>query len=254
MSEQATGDESREIRVVTYNIHRCIGTDGERDPQRIAQVLCDLEPDIVALQEVDTSLDTRTYLGQLHTLARSTGLDPIAGPTLERDDGFYGNAMLARFPVIDQRRCDLSVEGFEPRGALDVEFDVGGRTLRVVGTHLGLNAGERRTQIGRLLSVLYRSPRGQAAVVMGDFNEWFGWSRNLRRLNSHLGFQPRLSTFPSRRPVFGLDRVWATPKSVLVAAGVELSELARTASDHLPLRASLRLKSRSVGQSARRGD
>jgi endonuclease/exonuclease/phosphatase family metal-dependent hydrolase len=168
-------------------------------------------------------------------------MTPIVGPTIERHEGFYGNAILSKYPVREQRRCDLSVAGFEARGALDIELDVDGRLLRVVATHLGLDPGERRSQVGKLLSLLSRHPRGQAALVMGDFNEWFAWSRNLRRLNSYLGFQPRRSTFPSRRPVFGLDRIWVSPKRVLAEAGVESGELARVASDHFPLWARLDL-------------
>lgn len=241
MSERDVGDTTLEVRAVTYNIHRCVGTDGERDSERVAEVLGELEPDIVALQEVDTSLDPRTRLGQLHVLAAQTGLEPVVGPTIEREGGFYGNAILTRFPVESERRVDLSVPGFEPRGALDVDLAVGERNVRVVATHLGLAARERRTQIGRLLSWLYQHPRGRAALVMGDFNEWFRLSRNLRRLNTYLGYQPRRPSFPATRPLLSLDRIWAVPKGVLVDGGVQDGELARLASDHLPVWASLRL-------------
>ncbi|MFP4599465.1 MAG: endonuclease/exonuclease/phosphatase family protein [Persicimonas sp.] len=230
-----------ELRVVTYNIHSCIGTDGQRDPERVGRVLCGLEPDIVALQEVNTALNQRVELGQLAVLARMTGLEPVVGPVIEREYGFYGNAILSRFPAAHVRRLDLSVEGFEPRGALDVDLDVGGERVRVVATHLGLATSERRTQIGRLLSTLYRNPRGHAAIVLGDFNEWFGWSRNLRRLNSYLGWQPRRATYPSQCPVLALDRIWVAPKLLLRDAGVDNGELARVASDHLPLWADMRL-------------
>lgn len=230
-----------ELRIVTYNIHSCIGTDGQRDPERVGRVLCGLEPDIVALQEVNTALNPRVELGQLAVLARMTGLEPLVGPVIDREHGFYGNAILSRFPAADVRHLDLSVEGFEPRGALDIDLDVAGDRVRVVATHLGLSVSERRTQIGRLLSTLYRNPRGHAAIVLGDFNEWFGWSRNLRRLNSYLGWQPRRATYPSQRPVFALDRIWVAPKLLLREAGVDNGELARVASDHLPLWADMRL-------------
>lgn len=228
-------DASRVIRVVTYNIHRCIGTDGELAPGRVAEVLRRLEPDIVALQEVDTSLDERTELGQLRVLARETGLEPVSGPTIERETGYYGNAVLSRFPVEEVIHHDLSVDDFEPRGALDVVLGVGNSSLRVVATHLGLRAAERREQVSRLLAALYRRPRGRAAVLMGDFNVWFRWSRNLRRLNSYLGFQPGLASFPARRPIFGLDRIWPVPRGIRRDSGVYDGELARTASDHLPV-------------------
>lgn len=222
------------MRVVTYNIHRCVGTDDALDVGRVAEVLERLGPDVVALQEVDTSLDARFELGQLEVLARRTGLDAVLGPTVERSGGFYGNAILTRYEPRRVRRHDLSVEGREPRGAIDVELVVDGHSLRVVATHLGLTGAERRQQVGRLLGLLYAQPRGRAAVVMGDFNEWFRFSRNLRRLNSYLGWQPRHPTFPSRRPVFALDRIWAVPSGVLAEAGVADFDLAAKASDHLP--------------------
>ena len=238
---KSVGSQATPLRVVTYNVHRCFGTDGRRDAHRVARVLRQMEPDLVALQEVDTSLDRRTTLGQLRVLAHATGLEPVNGPTMERDGGYYGNAMLTRFPVREVRRVDLSVAGYEPRGALDVEVEFGGRSLRVVATHLGLNPAERRDQIGRLLSHLYRRPRGAAAMVLGDFNEWFRFSRGLRRLNSYLGYHQAEPSYPSRRPVLALDRIWVAPKTALVERKVHLSPLARVASDHLPVVATLRV-------------
>jgi endonuclease/exonuclease/phosphatase family metal-dependent hydrolase len=230
-------DSDHKVCVVSYNVHSCVGADRRRDPQRVAEVINRLEPDIVGLQEVDTSLDETRSLGQLEVLAELTGLQPYGGPTIAREQGFFGNALLSRFDVTRVRRLDLSVEGCEPRGALDVDVQVeaDAAPLRVATTHLGLSAGERREQVGRLLSHLFSHPRGRATLVIGDFNEWFRFSRNLRRLNSYLGWQPPRATFPARAPVAGLDRIWVTPRRLLVDAGVDRSELARLASDHLPI-------------------
>lgn len=236
-------DRGQTVCVVSYNVHRCVGMDRRRDPQRVAEVLRRLDPDIVGLQEVDTSLDETRRLGQLEVIAEHTGLEPIGGPTIAREEGFYGNALLTRFEMSQMRPLDLSVRGYEPRGALDAVVHLGAEatSLRVVTTHLGLGAGERREQVGRLLGHLFAHPRGEAAVVMGDFNEWFRFSRNLRRLNSYLGWQPPRATFPSPVPLAALDRIWVSPKHRLIDAGVDGSELARLASDHLPVWARLRL-------------
>lgn len=234
-------DDGRTLRVVSYNVHRCIGLDDRLDPHRVAAVLRRQRPDIAVLQEVDTGLDERTGLGQLAILAQGMELEPIIGPTVEREHGFFGNAILSRFPAREVERLDLTVEGCEPRVALDVAFELGSMGLRVIGTHLGLSAGERHEQFGRLLGRLHTHPRGRAAVVAGDFNEWFDWSRNVRRMNSYLGWQPRRSTYPSHRPLLALDRIWVAPRTLQVDSGVDRSDEARIASDHLPVWADLKV-------------
>jgi endonuclease/exonuclease/phosphatase family metal-dependent hydrolase len=74
-------------------------------------------------------------------------------------------------------------------------------------------------------------------VVLGDINEWLPLSRPLRWLNALLGHSPRERTFPSRWPLFALDRVWVRPRHALLAFGAHHSPLAVQASDHLPVKA-----------------
>lgn len=222
------------IRLATYNIHRAIGRDGRFDPHRIARVLCEVAADVTALQEVETNghqgLDVLAYL------ADRTGLHPIAGPVLLRETGEYGNALLTRASVRTVRRLDLSVPGREPRGALDVEVNWQGAPLHVVATHLGLNPGERRTQIQQLLD-LFQERTAPRSILMGDLNEWFLWGRPLRRLQHAFSKTPAPPTFPARFPLFALDRIWLRPEAQLVNLSVHKSLLAREASDHLPLTA-----------------
>ncbi len=229
------------VRLVSYNIHRCVGRDGVYDAGRVARVLEPLEADVVALQEVDTGVNSDGEFGPLGELSRRLDMQVVWGPTMTRRDGAYGNALLTCRPIAQVRRHDLSVPGFEPRGALDVDLGVDGRSLRVVATHLGLSGRERRVQIGRLLGMLYSQPHGRAATLMGDFNEWFRFSRNLRRLNSYLGWHARQPTFPASRPIFALDRIWVMPKAALVERGVASQAPAPAASDHLPVWANLSL-------------
>lgn len=218
--------------LVTYNIHACIGADGCFDPDRIVSVLGETNADVVALQEVEHHAIHGYDL--LDYIAEKIGLMAIAGPTLLRDTRHYGNALLTSLPILQMRRVDLSVPGREPRGALDVMLACNRQRMRVVTTHLGLNPKERRQQARRLLSLL-ESGSAAITVLMGDLNEWFLWGRILRWLHRHFQPTPHRASFPARRPLFALDRLWVSPRSRLARLEVHTSELARTASDHLPL-------------------
>jgi len=219
------------IVVSTYNVHRCVGRDGRYDPARIRAVINELDADVVALQELEWNPEAALHV--LDTLARGTGYTSVAGPTLFRADGHYGNALLTRLAVRRIDRLDLSVPGREARGALDVELLAEQSTVRVMATHLGLLAGERRAQMQRLLDAL--SVTRAPTVLMGDLNEWFLWGRPLRWLRAHFGRAPAPATFPASWPVLALDRIWVEPARMLREVRTHRSPLARLASDHLPL-------------------
>ncbi len=226
------------LTIASYNVHRCIGVDWRPDPDRVVRVIRELDADVLALQEVESSPRADGGVDQLEYLARATGYEAVAGPMLARRHA-HGNAVLTRRRVCVLRRIDLCMPGREPRGALDVDLECGTETLRVIATHLGLRAGERRRQIARLLEVLadVREP----VVILGDFNHWLPRPGPLASLDARFGRVPVLRTFPSWRPLLALDRLWVCPREALVALGVHVTPLARMASDHLPLRASLRL-------------
>jgi endonuclease/exonuclease/phosphatase family metal-dependent hydrolase len=140
--------------------------------------------------------------------------------------------------VASVERIDRSVPRREPRGALDVQVDCGGARLRVLTTHLGLLPAERRRQVRRLLAALERAA-DLPTILMGDLNEWYLWGRPLRWLHVEFRRTPAPRTFPSRLPLFALDRLWVRPRALLQRLAVHASPLARVASDHLPLVATL---------------
>lgn len=236
LDERAAG---RLLRVGSYNVHRCVGTDLRRDTARVARVIRDLDCDTVGLQEVD-SLHARGDLGpQLEHLAAATRMQAISGWTMARRDGKYGNALLTRRPVKAVRRHDLSVGRAEPRGALHVELDVAGASAHLLVTHLGLVRAERRTQVRQLLELLRGISHEHTVVLLGDINEWLPGGRCLRWLNDDLGSAPAARSFPVWLPLFALDRLWVRPRHALVSFEVYRSELARVASDHYPIRAAV---------------
>jgi len=223
--------------IATYNVHRAIGSDRRTDPGRILGVLREIDADVYALQEVEAHDDGADMLAWL---GKELGFHAVPGTTLKRKDGHFGNGLLTRSPVRGRRTTDISWRGREPRGAIVVDVDCGGRELRVVATHLGLRPAERRDQVQQLLH-LFRERPDDHSILLGDLNEWFLWGRPLRRLHRHFKQTPSLATFPSFLPLLALDRVWAHPRGMLKRIAVHKTPLARKASDHLPLVATLEL-------------
>ena len=224
------------LRLASYNVHRAIGRDRRKEPARILGVLREIDADVVALQEVEAH-----DLGgdMLAWLAAETGMRAIAGTTLVRHDGRYGNGLLTRCEINSTQLVDLSYRNREPRGAIAADLQLNGSgTLRVVATHLGLRPAERREQVERLVK-LFTWQEQDRSVLMGDLNEWFLWGRPLKHLHRYFAATRAVATFPSRRPIFALDRVWTHPGSILRELKAHDSALARVASDHLPLVATL---------------
>jgi endonuclease/exonuclease/phosphatase family metal-dependent hydrolase len=232
------------VRVVTYNIHACVGVDRRYEPARIAAVLREIDADIACLQEVNARRGARLHGDQAAYLAEATGCQVILGTAPRGHRGRFANAILTRFPVAAARAIDLAVSDYEPRAALDAELIIGDRVLRVLATHFGLHAGERRLQANRLIAALDEpftpSQRtARAVLLVGDLNEWRGRSGGIRDLDRCLGPSAAPRTFPSWMPVLPLDRIYADGPAVLRDVHVYRSPLARLASDHLPLVGSL---------------
>ncbi len=228
-------------RVVTYNIHRCIGTDGRYDAPRVADVLKGLAPDIVALQEVENRGDATHDSLQLDYLAARLDLTAVPGLSIVRHWKEYGNAVLTRFPVLALERHDISRRWREPRGVIDVTLDVLGQPLRVIATHLGLGRLERRFQTREITRLLDAGDPALPSLVLGDMNEWFGYSRHLAWLDRRLGHGVSVASFPSRWPFLRLDRMWLRPATALGDVRVWSDPVSRIASDHLPLCATIDL-------------
>jgi endonuclease/exonuclease/phosphatase family metal-dependent hydrolase len=181
----------------------------------------------VGLQEVGGKHD-RTGGMQLELLARETGMTAVAGGTIVRHEYHYGTALLTTRPVLAVRRHDISFERREPRGALDVDLDVNGVSVRVMVTHLGLKAGERRQQVTQIIELLKEVPAEQPLVILGDMNEWLPGGLILRWLHKLMDEAPSRRSFPT---------VWSRPRGSLVSFDVHRSPAARRASDHYPVKA-----------------
>lgn len=238
----------------TYNIHRCVGTDGRYSPARVADVIAELKADIVGLQEVDRQLTAGRGLDQLSYIANRLGYYSVAGSPTGTDiaSGRCGrcqNALLSRWPIRDCRLIDLTVPGREPRSAIDADIALadsdasGAAPLRTVVTHFGLRGGERRRQLEALLKRL--DGTGDPAspfLLMGDLNEWRRSGPISRSLHAVLLCGRSIASFPSRYPFLPLDRICGRSLTMAAEPRRHVSTLARVASDHLPIRATLSLR------------
>ena len=238
----------RLIRILTYNVHSCRGTDGKRDPARIAEVIARCEPDIAALQEVDVGRARSGGVDQAQLIAAHLRMDSHFHPALHLEEEQYGDAILTALPARLVRAAPLPSSG-EPRGAIWVAVDVGGAELQVINTHLGLWRRERIAQVATLLGPGWLGSaecRDAPTVLLGDFNAVPGsvpyrnLARHGRDVQVHAAARPR-PTFPSRFPVLRLDHIFVGDGIEAVEAEVRSDMLTRTGSDHLPLVASVAL-------------
>jgi endonuclease/exonuclease/phosphatase family metal-dependent hydrolase len=236
------------LRVATYNIHRAIGIDRRQDTARISAVIGELQADVIGLQEVDWHHDHDDVTSQFEYLAHLSGYRAIPDPILRDHRGHYGNLLLTRLTVLEVRRMDLSEPNREPRGAIDVDLEVGGKALRIIVTHLGLGTRERRRQATRLCEAMSRRP-GQPTLLLGDFNEWIPGNPTLRPLLRLCGATAIPATYPSFRPVLALDRILSCGVPRVRRVKPHTSLLARDASDHLPLLAEVEAGARAETES-----
>jgi endonuclease/exonuclease/phosphatase family metal-dependent hydrolase len=193
-----------------------------------------LQADIVGLQELDNRPDGAPESAQMDFLAEKSGYEAVPGFTIKHSNGSYGNALFTRWPVLQKSEIDLSFKRREPRGAIEASISIRGLMVTVMVTHLGLTFAERRYQIARLVDFIQAEP-SRFLILLGDTNEWMPANRGINVLHRILGKSPATRSFPSRLPLFPLDRIWVKPQSARQNAWVHRSRLAARASDHLPV-------------------
>ncbi|MGU3781667.1 endonuclease/exonuclease/phosphatase family protein [Burkholderia metallica] len=232
----AAAPGGRELRIATYDIRGGYGAWPARAADRIADVIGELDADVIALHEVPLG-GTRAPDVLAH-LRDATGMHAVAAPTIDTPARRYGNAVLSRCPIRAARTLDLSFHAREPRGALEVDIDCGASTLRVVATRLGLSADERGAQVQRLLAEFDTS--AMPVILLGDIDERCVRSRAQQALVARFRRAPAPRPFPPACPGCWRDRIWVHPGELLIDVVVHRSIRARRTSDHYPLVARLR--------------
>ncbi len=232
-----------QLTFASYNIHKAIGSDGQRNPVRILDVIDELEADIVALQEVDIRFGNRQSVLDLDDITQR-GWQVAAMPTLPQSLGWHGNAILVRSGIEIAQVEAENLPQIEPRGAVRAKLraDNTGSSAEICVTamHLDLSGLSRKRQFAHLCAAS-RAPR-LPAVMLGDCNEWIQPIGGDRGLAAHWEMIAPGRSFPARRPMLSLDRVMYTPHWDVIDTRVHNSVLARAASDHLPIRVALALK------------
>lgn len=212
-------------RIMTYNIQRCQGANGEFNPDRTLNVIADAAPDIVALQEIGPSRhgDPLTYLAE------------HLGMTAYRDPAGTPAAFLSHLPLRGVQAFELGAGGY----CLRADVDIGGKRLHLLNLCLDSAPGARAGQIGRLFGPeLLGNPSLVCPVlVLGDFADYF-WSAGNLGLTSAL--RPALrpmwrGTYPARCPLFARDRAYLRGPVRVLDGAINRGYLARQTSSHLPL-------------------
>lgn len=244
---------SNYFRIMTYNAHSCIGMDSRVSTERIAEVIVRSGADIVALQEMDIGLPRTGFVDQAREIAGLLSMHFHFHPSLHLEEGAYGNALLSRFPLRLVRGGALpapqGLRRFERRGVLWAEVHFPNGPVQVITTHFGLIRLERLLQVLTILGPEWLGdPKCRPPVILcGDFNA-LPRSQVYRRIvgrfhdvqQSVAGWSPK-NTWPSMYPVARIDHMFVTPDIGVKKVAVIRDALTRTASDHLPLMASVRL-------------
>ena len=236
-----------ELTVASYNIHKAVGLDRRRDPERILAVLHELNADVVALQEADRRFGDRVSVLPRQLLEDHGHWQAVALNRRPDSIGWHGNALLVRKGIEIAQADVVPLPTLEPRGAVRADLVKDGRRVRVVGMHLDLSGLRRRQQVRAVLSHVADCDGADdgerpPTVLMGDFNEWSRAGGCLHEFHHEAWrvLAPGRS-FPSRRPVAMLDRIVASAEWDCGHCGVHHSALAARASDHLPVHARLAL-------------
>ncbi len=162
----------RTLRVLSYNIHHGEAMDGQFDYERLAKVINDLSPDIVALQEVDDATERASGVDQAALLGKLCKMHHTFGQAMPYQGGRYGEAILSRFPILRTAVHPLPYEpNREPRAALEAWIEPEGiGLLRFVGTHLCHQDDDVRVQQTTRLRQLFNDRHGPPTILAGDFN------------------------------------------------------------------------------------
>ncbi|MFD1107241.1 endonuclease/exonuclease/phosphatase family protein [Sphingobium olei] len=228
------------IRVASYNIRKAIGTDRRRVPERVLEVLSEVNADIVALQEADRRFGVRSAAIPPQLMEKSSDYKPVPLNVQVDSMGWHGNALLVRKTAEIGAHDVLHLPYLEPRGATMAEVSLDGASLRVFGMHLDLSGLWRRKQAA---AVIHAAAQREAmpTVLMGDLNEWSAERGCLADFARHYSFAPCGRSFHARRPVARLDRIMHCGRMTLKDCGVHESAAARKASDHLPIWADFKI-------------
>jgi len=229
------------IRILSWNIHKGIGgVDRRYRLERVIDLLRVVDPDVVLLQEVADHWPAANRDVQVERLQQEVPIAHFAfSPEHRFRTGGYGNAVLSKFPIVDQMRIDLKIGWRKQRSALQVCIQLpeqsGHKHLFATSLHLGLVESERRKQLTRLFEEETHHRPSAPSILAGDFNDVFNTVE--KQFTDHRGYRrlgARKRTFPAVWPCFSLDAIFGVH---LLPLDTQVPNIIgeRAASDHLPL-------------------
>jgi len=229
-----------QLTFASYNIHKAVGVDRRRDPDRILAILREIDADVIALQEADRRFGERATVLPLEAI-RHAGYRPVPLSMKPGSLGWHGNALLVRREIELIEAAAVPLPVLEPRGAIRADLRIEGCHVRVVGMHLDLSGLRRRHQVRSVLAHAAGCAAAMPTVLMGDMNEWAVRGGCFREFGEGWTVLAPGRSFPSRRPVAALDRIIVSGECEVLGLGVHRSALSAVGSDHLPIFASLNL-------------
>lgn len=251
-AETQDADKPLQLRVMSYNIHHGEGVDGKLDLNRLAEVIKSVQPDVVALQEVDRGVTRSKGLDEPQELAVLTAMKAVFGGNIRYQGGDYGNAVLSRLPIVRHQNHPLpSLRDGEQRGVLEVELELpaAGQRLLLLATHLDYRPDDKE----RLASVQFIEERMEArtdqpVLLAGDLNA-LPDSNTLRQLEKTWtrANEKILFTFPAGEPARQIDYILYRPAGRWQTLEFRVVEES-VASDHRPIFAVLQLSPQGVQQ------
>lgn len=242
-----------ELKFVTYNIHKAIGNDRKFRPERIIEILRELDADFLALQEVDHNVPRSGNEDLAAMIAEGLGMHHALGLNVKLSKGAYGNATLSKYPIIGSRNMNITWGIKKRRGCLVTHIRLPKKKeLVIFNIHLGLAAFERQFQIKRVLdSHSLTALKHLPQIILGDTNDH---NHKLTAIMEAAGFHDSVNghgkghhTFPSftprsMRPLLRLDKVFYNDQLSAAEHKVIVNAQTRVASDHLPLAVRLRIR------------
>lgn len=234
------GLTKQSLTVASYNIRKAIGVDRRRRPERILDVLAELDADVIALQEADRRFGERVSALPFSLIDGHGIYKHVPIAVRPNSIGWHGNALLVKQHIEILDCAALHLPSIEPRGAVIADLRIGKTEVRVVGMHLDLSGLWRRRQSAAILHHLAAQHDRMPSIMMGDTNEWRPSNGCLRDFGAHHVAAPTGPSYHARMPVGALDRIFVSPELSIVDAGVHASPKSRLASDHLPIWAKLK--------------
>jgi endonuclease/exonuclease/phosphatase family metal-dependent hydrolase len=233
-----------EVRIATYNVHRCRGMDRRINPSRIVDVLRDINADVIALQEVIGA--GLQGAGQAEEIGAGLGMGWVMNCVRTLRHHQFGNDILSRYPIVHHSQYDLSWRTCEPRNCQRADLEIDGELLHIYNVHLGTAVLERRYQAKRLASFVHDRRVAGPKVILGDFNEWMRGlaTKTLTALFESVDISKHLKrrrTYPGLFPVVHLDHIYYDGPVKVLRVEMPRTRKSLMASDHLPLVAHLRI-------------